>query len=361
MDGMDAVIADFSAASITLIAHAHLPYPAKLLDLLQQLSIPGDNEIDQLGAAEYGVAELSVAVIAKCLSKAGLTARDIIAIGSHGQTIRHRPRNAQQEVMSPFTLQVGDPNVIAVQTGIPVVADFRRKDMALGGQGAPLVPAFHQATFDTPKRTEAILNLGGIANITLLPEHSSQQSVIGFDTGPANTLMDVWIKQQKGLAYDHDGEWSRSGNVIQDLLSRMLQDPYFQLPAPKSTGKEYFSTQWLNHYLGNSSLRAEDIQATLCALTVTSISQALKPYPPINELIVCGGGALNRYLLEQLSQHLPQTTVVTSHSRGIDPMHVEALAFAWLAKQFYARLPGNIPAVTGASRPAILGALYPAE
>ncbi|WP_260293332.1 anhydro-N-acetylmuramic acid kinase [Sedimenticola hydrogenitrophicus] len=355
IDGIDAALVDFAPPGPKLLGHYHQPWPPAVRDLLKQLSQPGDNEIEQLGVADISVASHFAEAVAGLLCQTGTQARQVRAIGSHGQTIRHRPDAAH-----PFTLQLGDPNHLAEKTGITVVADFRRRDMAAGGEGAPLAPGFHAACWRNAAEFRVILNLGGIANITLLPANAATP-VTGFDTGPANTLMDGWVGCVQKRPFDEQGAWAASGQVIDELLDRLLGDAYFKRPPPKSTGPELFNLDWLRrHLLEPSHHRAEDIQASLCALSSRSIIQAIKQYAPgCERVICCGGGTKNPTLMNQLRQGL-DAPVETSAEYGIDPDHIEAMAFAWLARQTLQQLPGNLPEVTGARHPVILGGIYQA-
>jgi anhydro-N-acetylmuramic acid kinase len=296
-------------------------------------------------------AEAAIAVIAH----SGLQTRDIQAIGSHGQTVRHRP-----DATHPFTLQLGDPSVISELTGITTVADFRRRDMAAGGQGAPLAPAFHAAQFRSTQRNRLILNIGGIANVTYLPADQSAQ-VIGFDTGPGNTLLDQWTHHHLREPFDRDGKWAESGVVSNTLLDSMLADPYFELTPPKSSGREYFHLAWLTHHLSRAggTESAENVQATLLALTAQSIAMNVRRFlPPVNEIYVCGGGAHNRGLMTQLATQFTPASLQTTEALGIHPDWVEAVAFAWLAHRTIAGAPGNLPSVTGARHARVLGGIF---
>ncbi|MEW8506913.1 MAG: anhydro-N-acetylmuramic acid kinase [Candidatus Thiodiazotropha sp.] len=356
MDGVDAVAVDFSSPQPRVIATHVEAYPPHLTASLRALCLPGDNEIDRMGQLDREVGTLFSTACLNLLSKAGMQAREINAIGSHGQTIRHRP-----QLEHPFSLQIGDPNTIAELTSITTVADFRRRDMAAGGQGAPLVPAFHQALFQHPEMGRVVLNLGGIANITCLPA-DPDGAVTGYDTGPANCLLDRWIERHRGLALDQQGEWARSGEVIDDLLALLHADPYFKAPPPKSTGSEYFSLDWLLQRIANRHYSAADIQATLLELSAASIAQAiiLEGFAA-GEILICGGGAHNRYLLERLSAHLPEARLAVTSEYGVDPDWVEATTFAWLAKRTLDGLCGNLASVTGADHDVILGGIYPAS
>jgi anhydro-N-acetylmuramic acid kinase len=278
----------------------------------------------------------------------------IAAIGSHGQTLRHEPGSAQ-----PFSLQIGDADLIAEGTGITTIADFRRADIELGGQGAPLAPAFHEWLFRNEGKTRVVLNIGGIANITVL--HGDDMETIGFDTGPGNTLLDAWALQYLHTPYDANGDWSASGSVARDLLARLASDSYFAAPAPKSTGFEYFNLDWLDKYIASEYDHA-DIQATLCQLTSDSIADAIGiAAPDASEVLVCGGGVHNRDLMRRLQASLPGTKIASTSIAGLDPDWVEAAAFAWLAMRTTNGLTGNLPSVTGAQRATVLGVAHTAS
>lgn len=355
MDGIDAVLVQIDEGRVQLEAsHSH-PWPAALQAELHALAAPGDNEIERMGQADRAVGEQFGQAVLALLAKAGVSASAVRAIGSHGQTIRHRPMGRW-----PFTLQIGCPATIAGLTGIDTIADFRRADIAAGGQGAPLVPALHQALFALPGRPRAVVNIGGIANITWLPGNADD--VIGFDTGPGNTLLDLWCRQQLGQPYDGGGQWSAQGKVDEQLLNQLRSEPYFDAPAPKSTGRELFHGDWLQRLGGERlpQLASIDVAATLCALTATTIADALRPLAASAELLVCGGGAHNQTLLAQLAAALPSWQITTTSAHGVDGDAVEGMAFAWLAHRYLAGLPGNLPAVTGAHQPLVLGALHPA-
>jgi anhydro-N-acetylmuramic acid kinase len=360
MDAVDAALAEVSAAGgFRVLGARTMALPAALQQRLRALAIPAaaapgaPDTIDELGALDGEVGELFAAAALQLLTAHGLAPDALRAIGSHGQTLRHRPRAAR-----PFTLQVGDPNIIAARTGTAVVADFRRRDMALGGQGAPLVPAFHHAVFADPHERRAVLNLGGVANLTLLVPGAD---VTGFDTGPANGLMDTWARRHLGRPYDEGGAWAASGRVSAPLLKALLAHPFLALPAPKSTGPEDFTPAWLDAEVAHAGSPApQDVQATLCEFTAATVAAALGEAPP-QRLIACGGGVHNQHLLARLAARLPVTQVTDSAAHGIDPDHVEAAAFAWLAARALAGLPGNLPTVTGAARPAVLGAVWPGE
>ncbi|RDV28975.1 anhydro-N-acetylmuramic acid kinase [Alteromonas aestuariivivens] len=357
MDGVDAVLCDITKSSLNTLDAVSETYPPALLNQLHGLCQPEADEINRLGFADTAVARVYAQAVFRLLNKAGVPASTIRAIGSHGQTIRHYPPAETHG----FTLQIGDPNTLAALTGIDVVADFRRKDMALGGQGAPLAPRFHQALFADENNHRAVINIGGIANITLLPPTSSDQAVTGFDTGPGNTLLDAWCMKHIGKAFDQDGRFASSGKVSQNLLNDLLGDPYFRLSSPKSTGREYFNLAWLSAYLSGYSLPAEDIQATLVALTAHSIAQSLPLNNEVSELYVCGGGAHNPVLMALLMQCLPKMRVTSTSELGLAPQLVEGAGFAWLAWAYINRVTGNLPSVTGAGRTAVLGTLCPGE
>jgi len=353
IDGIDAALVDFGPSRPNLLGHGYRPWPQSIRDDLKKLSHPGDREIERLGNADIVVANHFAEAVSELLQKTGIPAPRIRAIGSHGQTVRHHP-NAEY----PFTLQIGDPNLLAEKTGINVVADFRRRDMAAGGEGAPLAPAFHAAFLRNSAECRVILNLGGIANMTLLPA-DPKAKIIGFDTGPANTLMDAWIQASQQHPFDAQGAWAARGQVIPELLNRLLDDDYFKRPPPKSTGPELFNLEWLNQRLTDrSNYRPEDIQASLCSLSSRSIIQAINQYAPrCDRVICCGGGTRNPTLMQQLQQGL-SATVETTAEHGLDPDQIEAMAFAWLARQTLQRLPGNLADVTGARHPVILGGIY---
>ena len=354
MDGLDAALVDFSGDRPRLIEAIKHPIPESLRAELLALCQPGDNEIDRLGSADVALGELFAEATMRLLAQAGIEARDITAIGSHGQTIRHRPEQG-------FTLQIGDPNRIAQRTGITTVADFRRRDMAVGGQGAPLVPAFHASVFRLPDRNRVILNLGGMANITILPA-DPLQAVSGFDTGPANVLLDHWAQRHLEQPCDMDGTWAASGQVNEGLLTTLLADSFFAKAPPKSTGRERFNAAWLTEKLALSehSLSPQDIQATLCELTAQSAAEAIiRHVPGVHEVLVCGGGAHNRQLIARLQARLSTLPVRSTDELGLPADWIEAMAFAWLAGETLAGREGNLAAVTGASQAVVLGAIYP--
>ncbi|MPY23357.1 anhydro-N-acetylmuramic acid kinase [Shewanella psychropiezotolerans] len=358
MDGVDAVLVDFSKQQPRLVAKHSEAIPKHTLNGLQRLCLPGNDEINLLGQLDRSVGQLFGVAVNALLAKAGIAKERVIAIGSHGQTVRHMPN-----LDMGFTLQIGDPNTIAISTGIDVIADFRRKDIALGGQGAPLVPAFHQEIFATTDTPRIILNIGGISNITFLPSNksSTDRQVIGFDTGPGNTLIDAWCQQALQQAYDKDGAWAASGTTDEKLLKHLLSHSYFSQGFPKSTGRELFNQAWLEQQTAAFGyLNEADIQSTLLDVTCHSIANDTLALSDSGELFVCGGGAFNGEMMRRLTKLLPKYKLSTTSELGIDPQWVEGIAFAWLAMRHHLRLPGNLPAVTGASREAVLGSLFPA-
>lgn len=354
MDGIDAVLVDMTPNPLQLIASHSIPIPEKLRAHLLALCRDTSIRLTDLAAADHEMGRLFAQAANTAYQKAGLKAVDIIAIGSHGQTIFHAP-----QAPHPNSLQIGDPNIIAELTGITTVADFRRRDMAIGGQGAPLVPAFHQAAFHSAAKNRVILNIGGIANISVLPRNP-MEPVIGFDTGPGNVLMDAWTSMHSSKSMDLGGAWAASGQVLPPLLATFLKDPYFNRQPPKSTGRELFNLEWLKTgLLAITPFKNEDVQATLCELTAVSIAESISRHAiSADEVFVCGGGAYNLFLLERIRHHMPKQQVLTTSACGIDPQHVEAIAFAWLAKQTVEGRCGNLPSVTGAKRPVILGGIY---
>ena len=359
LDGVDGVIAHFSPHAPSLVlASASMPFEASFKDELLALNSPGENELHRAALAANQLVETYAQVIERLLASAaasGIRRQDIIAIGAHGQTVRHRP----QEFGIGYTLQLNNPALLAERTSMDVVADFRTADVAAGGQGAPLVPAFHAALWGDSSRSRAVLNIGGISNITLL--HASGE-VQGFDCGPGNALMDFWCQRHTGQPYDDAGAWAASGQVHAPLLTQLLSSPYFTRLPPKSTGRDLFNPTWLAQQLdGFSQLPPADVQATLTMLTAQVCAQDLRHHmPAAKELLVCGGGALNTELMHQLSLALSGVQVSSTQTHGLPPLQVEAAAFAWLAQAFTHNKPGNLVAVTGAAGPRVLGALYKA-
>lgn len=359
VDGIDAALVDCSETAPKLIAsHAH-PLPADVTDAIAAISADGDGEIERLGPLDRKLGRLFAEAALTVLDKAGQPASGVTAIGSHGQTIRHRPPSAGHTTDTSFTLQIADPNTIAEHTGITTVADFRRRDIATGGEGAPLAPAFHAAVMGRAGRNRAIINIGGIANATVL---EGTELTGGFDTGPGNTLLDGWSREVRGQPYDDSGAWAATGTVNSQLLDALLAHPYLSRTGVRSTGKEAFHLTWLEAVLSNLPPVADvDVQATLAQFTAASIAQALAiTGVEFDETFVCGGGVHNRDLLQRLQAAVGTVTVKSTQALGIDPDWVEAIAFAWLASRCLAGLPGNAPAVTGARGPRVLGGIYPA-
>lgn len=363
LDGVDGVVADFGEGAIAVRAHASAPFPAALREELLALNRPeGTNELHRAALAGNGLARVYAEVVRMLLAEAGQDAAQIVAIGAHGQTVRHRPGEFDG---TGYTLQLNNPALLAELTGIDVAADFRTRDLAAGGQGAPLVPAFHAALFGRPDETVAVLNLGGIANLSVLPPAAQVESraLLGFDCGPANALMDHWCQQHRGAPFDAGGAWAASGQVHAGLLARLLAEPYFARPAPKSTGRDLFHPGWLATALDQEAapLAPQDVQATLAELTAESAARAVREAAgEAGTLIVCGGGALNAHLMARLAALLPGVAVLSSEARGLPPQQVEATAFAWLARRTVRREPGNLASVTGARGARVLGAVYPA-
>ncbi len=357
VDGIDAVVVDFAATPPRLVATHSEPIPDDLRAHILELCSGQPVSLVTLGETDVALGRLFAQAANSLLSKAAIPARDVLAIGSHGQTVMHHPHGA-----CPFTLQIGDPNTIAWLTGISTVADFRRKDMAAGGQGAPLAPLFHQDFFGRQGPDRAVLNIGGIANITLLAS-SRRQRTLGFDTGPGNVLMDSWIKATRGLAYDHDGQWATTGRINQTLLDVLMSEPYLQRPAPKSTGRELFNLDWLRSHLQNlPTMTEEDVQATLLAFTARSIAQSVDwKSNGVEEVIVCGGGAHNGALMAALQGCMPETRVLSSAAAGLAPDWVEGVAFAWMARKAWLGEAIATGSVTGATGACILGGIYEHE
>ena len=355
IDGIDAALVDFSNEQHRVIGFNYSPWPEQTAKQIKEISVPGQNEIDRLGVLDLELADLFAKSTLELLNKNSIDPAQIRAIGSHGQTIRHRP-----DLRRPFTLQIGDPNRIAEQTGICVVSDFRRRDMAAGGQGAPLVPAYHAARFAKPGEFRVILNIGGIANITLLPANP-RAPILGFDTGPGNTLINTWIQDQMDRTFDQSGDWAAGGKLLPDLLGDLKSDPYFRNPVPKTTGPEYFSHAWLTAKLQGCSASPQDIQTTLTVFIAEIVADAIAEHAPDCErVIACGGGVHNKVMMGYLADILGDVPLETSQKHGIDPEQLESIAFAWLARRTLNSLTGNLPSVTGASHPVILGGIYPA-
>ncbi len=356
LDGIDAGLYDFSDKKPRTISFFYQPYKQQIKQQIQELC----HSQHTLSLIDYGEldSQLGTLYAQACLhllQQAQVSSNAIYAIGSHGQTLYHAPHSEH-----PFTLQIGDPNIISYQTGITTIADFRRKDIAAGGQGAPLVPAFHQAVLSHPTENRVIVNIGGIANLSIL-NTNSPNACIGFDTGPGNTLLDYWINKIQKKSFDKEGSWAATGQLQTKLLDQLKDDPYFYALPPKSTGPEYFSPTWLKTKLATiKKYSAADIQFTLCQLTAESITDAIQLHAPsADKVFICGGGIHNLTLLNAIKKQLPMPVYSTAVV-GIQPDQVEAMAFAWLAKQTLAGLHGNLPSVTGAKRAVILGGIYQA-
>ena len=359
LDGIDVVLADFSSSPPSLPHTFYLPYNEDLRSRLLDLHQSGEDELHRAAMLGNELARGYAAAVANLLQQSGIEPRSVTAIGCHGQTVRHRPELG-------YTLQLNNPALLAELTGITVVADFRSRDIAAGGQGAPLVPAFHQALFRHPKIHRVIVNIGGIANLTSLALDGANGTVVGFDCGPGNLLMDAWCMRHTGRAYDENGAWAGSGKVIPALLAKCLAHPFFSLPPPKSTGREVFNLAWLESCLAGNlnpadAADAADIQTTLLQVTIEGITRSVITHcPTAAEVYLCGGGARNGLLLARLRVALAGKKVDLTDALGVDADSLEAFAFAWLAQQTLLGQPGNLPAVTGAKHPCVLGAIYPA-
>ena len=355
LDGVDAVIADFAPGDgrfCATLGAAHIAFVPDLRGELLALQASGADELVRAARAANALADCYAEAIGDACRAAGVASRDLAAAGVHGQTVRHRPQE-------DWTLQLNNPARVAEHIGATVVADFRSRDIAAGGQGAPLVPAFHAAVFGGSGRHRVVANIGGIGNITSLPVSGP---VRGFDTGPGNVLLDLWCARHRDAAYDDNGAWAATGHVDRGLLDALLREPYFALPPPKSTGRDLFAADWLDAVLARVSWSgaAANVQATLSALTAGTIAHAVSAHAPsADEILVCGGGANNATLMRQLAAEVAPRSVVTTAVAGIATDHVEALAFAWLAREALAGRPGNLPAVTGAAGLRVLGAIYP--
>ena len=354
VDGVDAVVVDFDNGTVVL-GHSSVAFNEELRQTLLSLNQPTDNELHSSALAANQLALIYAQAVSELLNKTGLSPSDIAAIGVHGQTVRHQP--GLHDGMG-YTIQINHPALLAERTGISVVADFRSRDVAAGGQGAPLVPAFHQAVFGQENKTIAVLNIGGMANLSLLQQHH----ISGFDCGPGNVLLDHWCHLHTGNLFDMNGDWAAKGKTIPPLLARMLTEPFFHQSPPKSTGRDLFHAGWLNSHLqAFPNVAPADVQATLTSLTAQVCADDLMRYAPETEtLLVCGGGTYNQCLMQMLQQRLPKVNVQSTQDHGLPPLQVEAAAFAWLARQTCLNLPGNLPAVTGAKGPRVLGCIYPA-
>ncbi|MFG0599548.1 anhydro-N-acetylmuramic acid kinase [Delftia sp. WSY_4] len=360
LDGVDGVLVDF-AEGTQVLWHASRGFDAALRAELLALNTPeGRDELHRAALAANALARSYAEVVRELLQATGLAPSQIAAIGAHGQTVRHRP---QMFDGTGYTLQLNSPALLAELSGVAVVADLRSRDVAAGGQGAPLVPAFHQGVFGRPGETVLVLNIGGIANLSVL---AGDGTVLGFDCGPGNALMDGWCQTHTGQPYDDGGQWAATGQVLPALLDRLLAEPFLQQPPPKSTGRDLFHADWLAGHLSASATSAADarpaeVQATLTEFTARACASAVQRFGRGGgELLVCGGGAFNTQLMQRIAALLPGVAVDTTAARGLPPQQVEAAAFAWLARQALLGLPGNLPAVTGARGPRILGAIHPA-
>lgn len=349
LDGVDAVLAASQGERLRLVASSRLSFPARLRARLLELHQPGENELHRAALLANELSALYALTVRRVLARAGVDARSVTAIACHGQTVRHRPR-------ADYTLQLVNGAALAEATGISVVCDFRSRDIAAGGEGAPLVPAFHRAAFADARHARVIVNVGGIANMTCLPVRGA---VTGFDCGPGNCLLDAWIRAKRREPYDAGGSWAARGRVLAPLLRRLLAHPFLRRDPPKSTGRDEFDLRWLQRALTRHE-KPVDVQATLLSFTATAIASAVRAHGGrARDIYVCGGGARNRALLARLAALLPDRRIATTAALGVEPGHVEALAFAWLARQAVRRKPGNLPAVTGARGPRVLGAIYP--
>lgn len=354
LDGVDVVLAAIDENMVAQQASLTWPIPVALKEAILGICQGQQLTLSQLGQLDVKLGALFGDAVLALMHQENLHPQDIVAIGCHGQTVWHEPTGD-----APHTLQIGDNNQIVAKTGVTVVGDFRRRDIALGGQGAPLVPAFHEALLAHPVERRMVLNIGGIANLSML---IPGQPVRGYDTGPGNMLMDAWIWRQRRKAYDKDAQWASEGKVIIPLLQTFLSDPYFSAPAPKSTGREYFNYGWLERQLGQfPGLAPQDVQATLVELTAVTISEQVMLSGGCERLLVCGGGSRNPLVMARLAGLLPGTEVSTTDEAGISGDDMEALAFAWLAWRTVAGLPGNLPSVTGAREASVLGAIFPAN
>lgn len=355
IDAVDCVLAELSE-SMKVIDFINVDIPAKLKqDILALCQENGDNQIKKLGETDVALGKLFASSVISLLEKNHLSSDQVQAVGSHGQTVRHQPPG---QTDNPFSLQIADPNTIATLTGITTVADFRRKDIALGGQGAPLLPAFHHEIFKSSETNRIILNIGGMANITLLPK--DEPKITGFDTGPGNILLDTWVQDNLNQNYDNNGDWAAAGQSNSELLEFMLDDPYFSTPPPKSTGRETFNKQWIDKVLSAyaKEISSQDVQATLSELTAISIADEIKKLIKTGDVIVCGGGVKNKPLMHKLEMQLDSFKVSSSNDYGIDSDALEAFAFAWFAKKTLERKTTDLTSITGSSRPHVMGGIY---
>ena len=356
LDGVDGVLVDLSDGQVGVRSYAAAPFPDALRAEMLALNTPGPNELHRAAISANGLARVYATVVRELLAQAGETADSVAAIGAHGQTVRHRPGEFDEV---GYTLQINNPSLLAELTGIPVVADFRSRDLAAGGQGAPLVPAFHRALFGDSTHSVAVLNIGGISNVSLIP--AADGAVLGFDCGPGNALIDHWCQTHTGKPYDAGGQWAATGRVMPELLALLMADSYFAKAPPKSTGRDHFNPTWLAAQMGTSISSPADVQATLAELTAATCADSLLRHAPDSRsLIICGGGALNLHLLKRLQARLPAIEVRSSGDLGVPPLQVEASAFAWLARRSLRGEPGNLAGVTGACGARVLGGVYPA-
>jgi anhydro-N-acetylmuramic acid kinase len=356
MDAIDAVLIRIDGnENLEVVAALTSPFPANIPVRLRELISEHAPSMHEVCTLDTQLGEIYADAVLELLAKSNVRTDRVRAIGSHGQTLFHRPDNKH-----PYSLQIGNPSLIAEKTGITTVADFRSRDLAAGGQGAPLVPAFHKAIFSSQDNARVIVNIGGIANITLLPKIKDKLPVYGYDTGPGNCLLDTWSRSCRGKSYDANGDWAATGNIDQEMLDSLIVDHYFSKSPPKSTGIEEFNLEWLERtYPLVNGLPAEDVQATLTELTAHTIALAiLREGYDNDEIFICGGGVHNSLLMERVEHHLPAATISSTAAIGMDPDYVEATAFAWLAMRTMEKRPGNLPAVTGAQHPVILGAIY---
>ncbi len=361
LDGVDGVLVDFDAPSparLRVLGHAHRTFEPELAAELLALNTAGANELHRSALAASALARLYASVVKALRETTGVSAQQVRAIGAHGQTVRHRPREFDR---TGYTLQLNNPALLVELSGIDVIADLRSRDLAAGGQGAPLVPAFHRAVFGRVGESLAVLNLGGIGNLTAL---HADGSTTGFDCGPGNALLDLWCRRHTGKPFDDCGAWAASGLVDPTLLAAMQREPFFSLPPPKSTGRDLFNAAWLDRLLAGRGSKPEavDVQATLVELTAEVCFEAMSQHAAnAKTVLVCGGGALNDHLMLRLAARMPGVTVESTATRGLPPCEVEACAFAWLARAFVQREAANLPSVTGAAGLRVLGALYPAR
>lgn len=355
MDAVDAVLVNYSTMPGTIIETHSESMPDQIKRDLLQLVSSEPFTFQLLGKLDHQVGRLFAQTVNRLIQKSKLESHNVVAIGSHGQTVWHQPNGEH-----PFTIQIGDPNIIAEETGISTVADFRRRDIAVGGQGAPFVPVFHDALFRTAEEDRIVLNLGGIANISILSKNLDDP-IVGFDTGPANTLSDLWIQRQLNKSFDENGDWAASGSVNEELLKTMLKDSYFDIKFPKSTGREYFNFDWIDKMLQDfvSYMKPEDVQTTLVELTALTVSKGIQQNGVTSgSLYVCGGGERNRHLMQRIQFHLKTFNVLSTSELGVPAEWMEALAFAWFARNTINRQPINLTSVTGGRKSVILGGIY---